>query len=176
MEKFLGVSYPTIKNRLNRIGAPSPFAEIDPDREPFARRVVPPRRASVELLSQLSARHDERRGRSIRQPAGLEGGDVTRRPTTRGAPTCRRTPKITVVAKPSGDQRLGRPAGRDLRDTATDESVRWIRDQHPETGHGGDGHKAKTVTLLSACRSPSPARAAVSRLIGAVRRRRRRGG
>src|SRR5215831_4382087 len=30
MEKFFGVSYPTIKNRLNRIGAQLPFAEIEP--------------------------------------------------------------------------------------------------------------------------------------------------
>src|SRR5215208_4064315 len=30
MEKFFGVSYPTIKNRLNKIGAQLPFAEIDP--------------------------------------------------------------------------------------------------------------------------------------------------
>src|SRR5262245_29613548 len=29
MEKYFGVSYPTIKNRLNRIGARLPFAEID---------------------------------------------------------------------------------------------------------------------------------------------------
>jgi hypothetical protein len=28
MEKFFGVSYPTIKNRLNRIGEMLPFAEI----------------------------------------------------------------------------------------------------------------------------------------------------
>jgi hypothetical protein len=35
MEKFFGVSYPTIKNRLNRIGALLPFAEIDPE-EPAA--------------------------------------------------------------------------------------------------------------------------------------------
>jgi hypothetical protein len=33
MEKFFGVSYPTIKNRLNRIGAQLPFAEIDPPDE-----------------------------------------------------------------------------------------------------------------------------------------------
>ena len=33
MEKFFGVSYPTIKNRLNRIGALLPFAEIDPEEE-----------------------------------------------------------------------------------------------------------------------------------------------
>jgi hypothetical protein len=30
MEKFFGVSYPTIKNRLNRIGALLPFVEIEP--------------------------------------------------------------------------------------------------------------------------------------------------
>src|SRR3989442_14190410 len=30
MEQFFGVSYPTIKNRLNRIGALLPFAEIEP--------------------------------------------------------------------------------------------------------------------------------------------------
>ncbi len=46
MEKFFGVSYPTIKNRLNRIGALLPFAEIDPQPEPE------PRTASA-LLSQL---------------------------------------------------------------------------------------------------------------------------
>src|SRR6188768_653845 len=30
MEKFFGVSYPTIKNRLNRIGALLPFVEVEP--------------------------------------------------------------------------------------------------------------------------------------------------
>src|SRR5579862_2224195 len=46
MEQYFGVSYPTIKNRLNRIGAQLPFAEIDPEPEP--------RRPSTrELLSQL---------------------------------------------------------------------------------------------------------------------------
>lgn len=30
MEKYFGVSYPTIKNRLNRLGAELPFAEIEP--------------------------------------------------------------------------------------------------------------------------------------------------
>jgi len=29
MEKLFGVSYPTIKNRLNRIGAQLPFAEVE---------------------------------------------------------------------------------------------------------------------------------------------------
>jgi hypothetical protein len=33
MEKFFGVSYPTIKNRLNRIGALLPFAEVEPATE-----------------------------------------------------------------------------------------------------------------------------------------------
>ena len=51
MEKFFGVSYPTIKNRLNRIGALLPFAEI----EPPAPEVSP----ASELL------------------AGLERGDMT---------------------------------------------------------------------------------------------------
>src|SRR5258705_7292718 len=49
MEKFFGVSYPTIKNRLNRIGAQLPLAEIDP--EPESDR--PPVTSSGELLSQL---------------------------------------------------------------------------------------------------------------------------
>jgi hypothetical protein len=45
MEKFFGVSYPTIKNRLNRIGALLPFVEIEP---------VDAERASTSaLLSQL---------------------------------------------------------------------------------------------------------------------------
>ena len=30
MEKYFGVSYPTIKNRLNRIGNQLPFVEVDP--------------------------------------------------------------------------------------------------------------------------------------------------
>jgi hypothetical protein len=34
MEKFFGVSYPTIKNRLNRIGARLPSVEIEQPPEP----------------------------------------------------------------------------------------------------------------------------------------------
>jgi hypothetical protein len=49
MEKFFGVSYPTIKNRLNRIGAQLPFAEIAP--EPETSRASAP--STGELLSQL---------------------------------------------------------------------------------------------------------------------------
>src|SRR6266446_5755055 len=36
MEKYFGVSYPTIKNRLNRIGESLPFVEIDRDTTPPA--------------------------------------------------------------------------------------------------------------------------------------------
>jgi len=46
MEKLFGVSYPTIKNRLNRIGALLPFPEVDPEPEPD-------RPSSAILLSQL---------------------------------------------------------------------------------------------------------------------------
>ena len=48
MEQFFGVSYPTIKNRLNRIGAQLPFAEIDPQAEP-ARSPT----STGELLTRL---------------------------------------------------------------------------------------------------------------------------
>ena len=46
MEKFFGVSYPTIKNRLNRVGALLPFAEVEPPSEPE-------RASADELLSRL---------------------------------------------------------------------------------------------------------------------------
>ena len=46
MEKFFGVSYPTIKNRLNRIGALLPGAEIEPAPESG-------RASTRELLSRL---------------------------------------------------------------------------------------------------------------------------
>jgi hypothetical protein len=49
MEKYFGVSYPTIKNRLNRIGAQLPFMEVEPAPDP-----QPQSRASAsELLSRL---------------------------------------------------------------------------------------------------------------------------
>ena len=44
MEQLFGVSYPTIKNRLNRIGALLPFAEVAPE-------LVPP--STSELLTRL---------------------------------------------------------------------------------------------------------------------------
>jgi hypothetical protein len=46
MEKFFGVSYPTIKNRLNKIGAQLPFAEVEPPADSA-------RPATSDLLAQL---------------------------------------------------------------------------------------------------------------------------
>jgi hypothetical protein len=46
MEKFFGVSYPTIKNRLNRIGALLPLAEVGPADDAD-------RPSTSELLSRL---------------------------------------------------------------------------------------------------------------------------
>jgi hypothetical protein len=46
MEKFFGVSYPTIKNRLNRIGALLPFAEVEPEADAE-------RPSTSDLLSRL---------------------------------------------------------------------------------------------------------------------------
>ena len=44
MEKLFGVSYPTIKNRLNRIGEQLPFVEVEPPVE---------RGSTKELLARL---------------------------------------------------------------------------------------------------------------------------
>jgi hypothetical protein len=46
MEKFFGVSYPTIKNRLNRIGTLLPMLEVDPPAET-------PRPPASDVLSRL---------------------------------------------------------------------------------------------------------------------------
>jgi len=46
VEQLFGVSYPTIKNRLNRIGALLPFVEVAPEPEP-----APP--STSELLTRL---------------------------------------------------------------------------------------------------------------------------
>src|SRR5947209_16835879 len=50
MEQLFGVSYPTIKNRLNRIGALLPFVEIEPALE---SAVEPDRSATSDLISRL---------------------------------------------------------------------------------------------------------------------------
>jgi hypothetical protein len=49
MEKYFGVSYPTIKNRLNRIGSQLSFVEIE--QEPDGESKAPTR---SEILSRLS--------------------------------------------------------------------------------------------------------------------------
>jgi hypothetical protein len=49
MEKFFGVSYPTIKNRLNRIGAQLSFVEIEQ-----AADAEPPVLTRSEVLDRLS--------------------------------------------------------------------------------------------------------------------------
>jgi hypothetical protein len=48
MEKFFGVSYPTVKNRLNRIGALLPFVEVEPESSP-----EPERPSTGDLLTRL---------------------------------------------------------------------------------------------------------------------------
>jgi hypothetical protein len=48
MEKFFGVSYPTIKNRLNRIGALLPLVEVEPESPS-----EPERPSTGELLTRL---------------------------------------------------------------------------------------------------------------------------
>ena len=48
MEKFFGVSYPTIKNRLNKIGAQLPLMEVEPAPEPETTRA-----SASELLTRL---------------------------------------------------------------------------------------------------------------------------
>ncbi len=47
MEQYFGASYPTIKNRLNRIGARLPFAEIE------APSAEAPRPTPSDLLARL---------------------------------------------------------------------------------------------------------------------------
>jgi hypothetical protein len=49
MEKYFGVSYPTIKNRLNRIGRQLSFVEIEQGSE-----TPSPATARVEVLDRLS--------------------------------------------------------------------------------------------------------------------------
>jgi hypothetical protein len=40
MEKYFGISYPTVKNRLNRIGAQLPFVEMEQDSAAGAGEVL----------------------------------------------------------------------------------------------------------------------------------------
>jgi hypothetical protein len=63
MEKFFGVSYPTIKSRLNRIGGQLPFAEVAPpaDEDPPSTDALLSRlergdMTADEVISQLERR------------------------------------------------------------------------------------------------------------------------
>jgi hypothetical protein len=49
MEKYFGVSYPTIKNRLNRIGSQLSFVEIEQGSD-----TAPPAETRSEVLDRLS--------------------------------------------------------------------------------------------------------------------------
>src|SRR5262245_49558982 len=49
MEKYFGVSYPTIKNRLNKIGSQLSFVEIEQGSEPDA-----PAETRIDVLVRLS--------------------------------------------------------------------------------------------------------------------------
>ena len=49
MEKYFGVSYPPIKNRLNQSGGQLSFVEIDSDADP-----EPPAREATTVLERLS--------------------------------------------------------------------------------------------------------------------------
>src|ERR1700704_1361374 len=66
MEKFFGVSYPTIKNRLNRIGSRLPFAEIEPADAPpetgdLLSRLERGEMSVAEVLAQLKSEKGDQR-------------------------------------------------------------------------------------------------------------------
>ena len=65
MEKFFGVSYPTIKNRLNKLAAQLPFVEVEPaetSTRPTPSDLIAQlergERTVREVLSELDARTD----------------------------------------------------------------------------------------------------------------------
>ena len=63
MEKLFGVSYPTIKNRLNRIGEQMPFVDVEPPAEPASPKDLLARLERGELsaqdvLAQLRSKHE----------------------------------------------------------------------------------------------------------------------
>ncbi len=65
MEKWFGVSYPTIKNRLNRLAAKLEFVEVDtaPQPKPAASRVLDGLEAgditAAQAIAQLTGRKGE---------------------------------------------------------------------------------------------------------------------
>jgi len=65
MEKFFGVSYPTIKNRLNKLAAQLPFVEVEPaetstrpNPSDLIAQLERGERTVREVLSELDARTD----------------------------------------------------------------------------------------------------------------------
>jgi hypothetical protein len=72
MEKFFGVSYPTIKGRLNRIGARLPGAEIEPDEPAPQSAALLGRleRGEMSVADVLSELRGERREPSSGSPQG----------------------------------------------------------------------------------------------------------
>ncbi len=62
MEAFFGVSYPTIKNRLNRIGAQLPLAEVVPPKprspDDLLSALERGELTVQDVLSQLRSSHD----------------------------------------------------------------------------------------------------------------------
>ena len=65
MEKYFGISYPTVKNRLNRIGAQLPFVEMEQEPAPGAGdilgRLERGEITAAEALVQLKSPHEENR-------------------------------------------------------------------------------------------------------------------
>ena len=66
MEQFFGVSYPTIKNRLNRIGAELPFAEVEvatgarASASDLISRLERGEMTAAEVIAELARGKDER--------------------------------------------------------------------------------------------------------------------
>jgi hypothetical protein len=72
MEKFFGVSYPTIKNRLNRIGSRLPFAEIEPaealpETDALLSRLERGEMSVADVLARLKGDKGERAGEAPRE-------------------------------------------------------------------------------------------------------------
>ena len=66
MEQFFGVSYPTTKNRLNRIGAELPFAEVEvatgarASASDLISRLERGEMTAAEVIAELARGKDER--------------------------------------------------------------------------------------------------------------------
>ena len=63
MEKLFGVSYPTIKNRLNRIREQLPFVDVEPPTEPASPKDLLARLergelSAQEVIAQLRSKHE----------------------------------------------------------------------------------------------------------------------